>query len=68
MLMSLEIAQTLYKNYPEKFRVDKIIFLLGSAATLARLKSGDAPARIIMDWQPELEAFRKMREKYLIYP
>lgn len=68
MLMGLEMAEALQKLYPQKFAVDKIIELLGSAATLERIKKGDAPSRIVEGWEPELEAFRKMRAKYLLYP
>lgn len=68
MRMGLEIAATLAKIYPKEFALDKIITLLGSQATLERLKRGDAPARIVGGWAGELEAFRKMRAKYLLYP
>jgi uncharacterized protein YbbC (DUF1343 family)/CubicO group peptidase (beta-lactamase class C family) len=67
MLMGLEIAAALWKLYPEKFEIDKIITLVGSAATLERLKKGDAPTRIVEDWAEELDAFRKLRAKYLLY-
>ncbi len=68
MRMALEIAATLAKLYPKEFALDKIATLLGSQATLERLKRGDAPARIVRGWAGELEAFRKMRAKYLLYP
>jgi len=68
MLVGLEMAEALEKLYPEKFAVDKIIELLGSAATLERIKKGDAPARIVEGWEAELETFRRIRAKYLIYP
>jgi uncharacterized protein YbbC (DUF1343 family)/CubicO group peptidase (beta-lactamase class C family) len=67
MLMGLEIAVLLNKKYPNDFHLAKIIELLGSSATLDRLKAGDAPSRIVLDWQAELDAFRKMRETYLLY-
>jgi uncharacterized protein YbbC (DUF1343 family)/CubicO group peptidase (beta-lactamase class C family) len=67
MLMGLEIAAMLDKMYPGKFQLEKINELLGSSATIERLKRGDAPSRIVLDWAPELDAFRKMREKYLLY-
>jgi uncharacterized protein YbbC (DUF1343 family) len=66
-LMGLEIAAALAKLYPQNFQLEKIITLLGSAATLERLKKGDAPARIVAEWDEELAAFRKMRAKYLLY-
>jgi uncharacterized protein YbbC (DUF1343 family)/CubicO group peptidase (beta-lactamase class C family) len=67
MLMGLEIAAILNKKYPNNFQLAKMIELLGSSATIDRLKAGDAPSRIVLDWQTELDAFRKMCEKYLLY-
>jgi uncharacterized protein YbbC (DUF1343 family) len=68
MLMGLEIAAALEKLYPEKFDVERMISLVGSATTIARLKKGDSPNAIVADWSEGLEAFKKMRAKYLIYP
>ena len=67
MLMGLEIAAALWKMYPENFQVDKIMTLLGNAAVLERLKKGDAPTRILDEAADEIEAFRKLRAKYLLY-
>jgi uncharacterized protein YbbC (DUF1343 family) len=67
MLMGLEIAAALRKMYPENFQVDKIMTLLGNAAALERLKKGDAPTRIVDEASDEIEAFRKLRAKYLLY-
>jgi uncharacterized protein YbbC (DUF1343 family) len=67
MLMGLEIASALWKMYPENFQVDKLITLLGNQAALERLKKGDAPTRILDEAADEIEAFRKMRAKYLLY-
>ena len=67
MLMGLEIAAMLHKMYPANFQLEKTNELLGSSATIERLKRGDAPSRIVLYWAPELDAFRKMREKYLLY-
>jgi hypothetical protein len=67
MLMGLEIASLLIKKYPNNFQLAKMIELLGSSATIDRLKAGDAPSRIVLDWQFDLDVFRKMREKYLLY-
>jgi uncharacterized protein YbbC (DUF1343 family) len=65
--MSLAITETLKQMYPKDFRIDKIIELLGSEATLAELKSGVPPAQIEANWAAGLEKFRTMRAKYLIY-
>lgn len=68
MTMGLEIAAALAKKYPDQFHLDKIIGLLGSASTLARLQKGDSPADIVAGWAGDLAAFRKMRDNYLLYP
>lgn len=68
MLIGMAIAEALYKKYPDHFALDKIIELLGSQATLVRLKNGDAPGAIALGWQSDLDIFRKIRAKYLIYP
>src|SRR5579864_5721339 len=68
MLMGLEIASALNKLYPDHFSFDKMMTLVGNADTIAKLKSGESPLRLVWDWQPDLDKFRAMRAKYLIYP
>jgi len=41
--------------------------LVGNAETIAKLKAGETPATIVASWSADLEAFRKMRAKYLLY-
>jgi uncharacterized protein YbbC (DUF1343 family)/CubicO group peptidase (beta-lactamase class C family) len=67
MLMGFEIAATLAKLYPELFHVEQLMVLTGNSAAINRLQQGDSPNRIFSDEDPELEAFRTMRSKYLIY-
>jgi uncharacterized protein YbbC (DUF1343 family) len=67
MRMGLEIAAALQRMYPGQFQLEKTIELLGSQSTLDRLKRGDAPADIVSGWATDLEKFRMMREKYLLY-
>jgi len=67
MRMGLEIAATLHRLYPQQFRLEKIIELLGSQATLERLERGDDTAQIIAGWSDELDKFRATRAKYLLY-
>ncbi len=66
--LGIEIAATLSKRYPAYFDVSKMIFLIGNAKTIARLERGDPPAEIIAGWSKDLEAFRRIRAKYLLYP
>ena len=65
--LGLELADVLHRLYPDRFQLDKIIELLGSQSTLDRLKRGDAPADIVSGWAADLDRFRAMREKYLLY-
>jgi uncharacterized protein YbbC (DUF1343 family) len=67
MRMGIEIAAALAKLYPGNFDAVKMIALVGNAETIRRLKQGDAPAAIVASWNGDLEAFRKMRAKYLLY-
>jgi len=63
----LEIADVLHRMYAEHFDLEKINDLLGSRSTIDRLKRGGAPADIVASWSPDLEKFREMRQKYLLY-
>jgi uncharacterized protein YbbC (DUF1343 family) len=67
MLMGLEIAEALHRLYPQEFQIEKMITLLGSQSAVERLKRGDSPKDIEAGWAAELEKFRVMRAKYLIY-
>jgi len=67
MRMGLEIAEALQRLYPQQFQLGKMIALLGSQATIERLLRGDDPSQIEAGWSSELDRFRRMREKYLLY-
>jgi uncharacterized protein YbbC (DUF1343 family) len=67
MRMGLEIAAALAKLYPGKFDVPKMMELVGNTATISGLMRGDRPAFIVAGWSGELETFRKLRAKYLLY-
>ncbi|MGO9640046.1 MAG: exo-beta-N-acetylmuramidase NamZ domain-containing protein [Candidatus Acidiferrales bacterium] len=67
MRMGLEIASALQKLYPDHFDVAKMIFLVGNVEAIARLRRGDPPEEIIAGWKRDLDAFRLIRAKYLLY-
>jgi uncharacterized protein YbbC (DUF1343 family)/CubicO group peptidase (beta-lactamase class C family) len=67
MLMGFEIAAALAKLYPESFHVKQMTTLVGNANALNRLENGDSPQRIFSDEDSNLEAFLKLRSKYLLY-
>jgi len=67
MRMGIEIAGALSKLYPDKFEMTKMVELVGNAATIKQLVAGKDPAAIVASWSTDLEAFRKVRAKYLLY-
>jgi uncharacterized protein YbbC (DUF1343 family) len=67
MLMGLEVAEALHRLYPQEFQIEKMITLLGSQLTVERLERGDSPKDIEAGWRAELDKFRAMRAKYLVY-
>jgi uncharacterized protein YbbC (DUF1343 family) len=62
----------MYQRYPQKdhfFRPNKfIVQLAGSRALMEQMKAGMTEEAIRATWQEGLDAFRLVREKYLIYP
>jgi uncharacterized protein YbbC (DUF1343 family) len=67
MRMGIEIASALGKLYPGKFEAAKMIFLLGNTATVNQLVDSEDPAAIVASWKTDLESFRRVRAKYLLY-
>lgn len=65
--LGVELLSALWRLYPDDFRLEKTIRLLGSQKTLERIRVGDDPEAIVAGWQAELEAFKKMRGQYLLY-
>jgi uncharacterized protein YbbC (DUF1343 family) len=63
----LEMVAAVLKLNPGKFDVAGIMRLLGNDATAARLKAGDDPRQIAKSWKSGLNAFRKIRARYLLY-
>jgi uncharacterized protein YbbC (DUF1343 family) len=66
--MGLEVLAALLKFHSDRFTVDrKIMLLLGSDKTAEMLRQGKMGAEIEDALKPELEGFRKLRAKYLLY-
>ncbi|HSV87590.1 MAG TPA: DUF1343 domain-containing protein [Bacteroidales bacterium] len=59
-----------YRNFPYKDRFFNNFFdrLAGSNILRNQIKAGLNENQIRQSWQPGLEAFKKIRAKYLIYP
>jgi uncharacterized protein YbbC (DUF1343 family)/CubicO group peptidase (beta-lactamase class C family) len=65
--LGMELAAALHKLYAADFKIERMQELLVNQSAFDALVAGQDPRRIAQDWQDGLEAFRKVREKYLIY-
>jgi len=68
-LTSLWIIKTIMDMYPDKFEfhVDYFDKIMGNSDIRLALESGQSPEKIVMELQPDLKEFDKLREKYLLY-
>ncbi|HEX8911841.1 MAG TPA: exo-beta-N-acetylmuramidase NamZ domain-containing protein [Humisphaera sp.] len=65
--LGVALAWHLRAQFGKQFELDKVNALLKNKATLARLKTAKSPADVWAEWEPEVAAFLKVREKYLMY-
>ncbi len=65
--VGVEIAAALVRLFPGRLEIDLAARLFGSAAGLARIKSGDDAAAIAASWQAGEARWRLTRAKYLMY-
>ncbi len=65
--LGVELLSALWRLYPESFKLEKTIRLLGSQKTLDRIRAGDDPVEIVAGWEEEVKAFRELRQEYLLY-
>jgi uncharacterized protein YbbC (DUF1343 family)/CubicO group peptidase (beta-lactamase class C family) len=65
--VGLEIAATLSKMYGPLFTLEDSAHLLGSKATIEKLRAGADPASIAASWHGDEERWRLTRAKYLLY-
>ena len=65
--LGIELASALHKLYPQQFQLEKMTDLLINEAAFNAIAQGEDPRRIAQDWQPALDRFQQIRQKYLIY-
>jgi uncharacterized protein YbbC (DUF1343 family)/CubicO group peptidase (beta-lactamase class C family) len=65
--VGMELASALLKLYPNDYKIDKMIELLGNQNIFDRLKAGEDPRRIQQDVQEQIDLFVGVRKKYLLY-
>jgi uncharacterized protein YbbC (DUF1343 family)/CubicO group peptidase (beta-lactamase class C family) len=66
-VLGVELAAALYRLYPGKFQLDRTAGMIGSRQVLQAIKNGDDPRVIERRWQPGLDAFCRLRARYLLY-
>ncbi|MDI6784673.1 MAG: DUF1343 domain-containing protein [bacterium] len=78
VMVGMHILATIYKMYPERTifpadlpqpgsRLKMFYQAIGSDSVQKMLEQGKSAEEIIASWQEGLEAFKKVREKYLLY-
>ncbi len=65
--LGLEIVSALYRFYPNDFKLDATLGLVGAKWVLNEIRHGQDPRTIANKWEMPLEEFRAMRAKYLLY-
>ena len=66
--LGLEVAVTLHRLYPAKYRLEKEENLLGSETTLIQILAGEDAAVIAKNWRADEKHWRQLRRRYLLYP
>jgi uncharacterized protein YbbC (DUF1343 family)/CubicO group peptidase (beta-lactamase class C family) len=65
--LGIELAAALHQLYPGRFRIDRTLGLIGSTETLKAIEDGVDLRIVAARWSTELEAFKRLRAKYLLY-
>ncbi|HEV3060582.1 MAG TPA: DUF1343 domain-containing protein, partial [Vicinamibacterales bacterium] len=65
--VGVEIAATLSALYGSRFTLEEAATLLGSKATLEKIRAGEDPAAIAGAWRADEARWRQVRAKYLLY-
>jgi uncharacterized protein YbbC (DUF1343 family) len=65
--MGVELASALQKLYPDHWKPDHMLGSLGNRQIFEALSRGDDPRSIAQAWQDDLQKFREIRAKYLLY-
>jgi len=65
--MGIELAAALKKLYPDNWKIEHMIGALASQQVFDQLAAGEDPRSIAQSWQDDLEKFKEIRQKYLLY-
>ncbi len=65
--LGIEIASALHTLYPQQFEMKNLDSLMLNDRTMQAISAGQDPRRVWMEWIDEIEAFKTIRAKYLLY-
>lgn len=65
--MGIELAAALKKLYPDNWKIHLMLGLLANRQVYDAVANGDDPRNIAQSWQEDLEKFKELRQKYLLY-
>jgi uncharacterized protein YbbC (DUF1343 family) len=65
--LGLELAAALLQLYPKDFRIERMNDILGNQGAFDAIVRGEDPRRIAEEWRDPLQAFERLRQKYLLY-
>lgn len=65
--VGLEIAAALWQLHGDRYAMENTDRLLGSRASLERVKAGEDPAVVAASWTAAESKWRTLRAKYLLY-
>ncbi|MFH1068259.1 MAG: DUF1343 domain-containing protein [Candidatus Glassbacteria bacterium] len=63
----LHLIGTIRRLYPDRYRIDRIDRWIGRREVKQQLAAGVPPEEIAAGWRKELETFKTLRRKYLLY-
>jgi uncharacterized protein YbbC (DUF1343 family)/CubicO group peptidase (beta-lactamase class C family) len=65
--MGIELAVALRKLYPDNWKIERMLALLANRQVFDAVVNGDDPRSIAQGWQDDLNKFKELRQKYLLY-
>jgi len=65
--LGVEIAAALHRLHPGAFRLGDTLGSIGSTGVLEAIRAGEDPRTIAAAWRTDLDAFRAIRSRYLLY-
>ena len=66
--VGVALAEELHKLYPNEWKMDRYLGLLGNKVAFDGLKAGKPWRELEKAWMPGVEAYLQKRKAYLIYP